>query len=227
MKSLVSFQSFRWTLFILAAIMLVGCAATPATPIPQPDAMGRILTSDRLACPQITSKSTQADHGAYVYCQVCMVCHGDEGQGLVEWQKVLEPPDNNCFQHRCHGPSHPSYGFEIPRSASVVMGPGLLDHFGTALELHNYLKATMPWQDPGYLKPDEYWQLTAFLLRANGIDLGNRTLNENNSAKIQIKTKPGERALELNVLPYAIAGVALALAVLAWMVFILRRPRKR
>jgi hypothetical protein len=47
----------------------------------------------------------------------------------------------------------------------------------------------MPWWKPGYLKPEEYWQLTAFLLKANGIDPGIIPLDQKNAGQIKIITE--------------------------------------
>lgn len=131
----------------------------------------------------------QADQGAYVYCQVCMTCHGDIGQGLTEWRKQLDPPDNNCFQSGCHGKKHPPEGFEIPTEAPIIIGPDVLKPYANAQELHDYLAKTMPWWKPGYLKSEEYWQLTAWMLRANGYDLGSLQLNETNAKDVILNSK--------------------------------------
>jgi hypothetical protein len=118
-----------------------------------------------------------------------MVCHGDVGQGLDAWRAGLEPPDNNCFEAKCHGPRHPRDGFVIPEYAPVIMGAGILDHYGNAAALHESMVETMPWWNPGYLTEAEYWQITAFLLRANGIDTSNIILDEKNAEAIIIQTK--------------------------------------
>lgn len=144
---------------------------------------------DPLTCPVIGKNPSQAESGSYVYCQVCMVCHGDVGQGLTAWQNVLQPPDNNCLQSGCHGKKHPPEGFYMYEIAPPIIGKGILDHYGTALNLHEYLVKNMPWWNPGYLKPVEYWQLTAFLLEANGIDPGKEPLNEGNAGNIKIVTQ--------------------------------------
>ena len=148
---------------ICPLLALLFCACTPlpaASPTPTP-------VVDRLAAPPMPAKPAQADDGAYVYYQVCMACHGDRGQGLTdEWRAVWEE-DANCWTSKCHGPQHPPNGFAFPKTSSPVIGPGALAGFDNAEDLHAYLVETMPWWNPGYLKPEEYWQLTAFLLRAH------------------------------------------------------------
>ena len=146
-------------------------------------------TPDRLAPPATVYPATQASLGAQVYYQVCMACHGDRGQGLTtEWRNVLPPPDNNCWTSTCHGPRHPIEGFALPKYVPPVVGKGVLSQFATAASLHDFISAKMPWQAPGSLKPEEYWQLTAYLLQANGIDTGSGQLNESRAAQIPIST---------------------------------------
>jgi hypothetical protein len=38
-----------------------------------------------------------------------------------------------------------------------------------AADLHAFISRAMPFQAPGSLKPDEYWSITAFLLRGHGL----------------------------------------------------------
>jgi len=112
----------------------------------------------------------QADQGALVYYYNCMVCHGDRGQGLTdEFRSLWSPGDRNCWQAKCHGANHPPDGFEIVRYVPPVVGEGTLARSLNAQQLHSYLRTTMPWQTPGRLSDEEYWQLTAFLLRENGV----------------------------------------------------------
>ncbi len=157
--------------------------------VPKTEIPGQMKRDDPLTCPIVPEQPSQSEQGAFVYCQVCMTCHGDVGQGLDEWRKELDPPDNNCFQSRCHGPKHPPEGFVIPDYAPVVIGSGVLDHYENAKNLHDYLEKTMPWWNPGYLKADEYWQLTAFLLEANGLLLNKINLSDLTAPFILIKTQ--------------------------------------
>jgi hypothetical protein len=53
--------------------------------------------------------------------------------------------------------------------------------------LYTFLKTEMPFQAPGSLKEEEYWQLTAFLLRANAIDPGDQVLDASRAARIPMR----------------------------------------
>jgi len=170
---------------------------------------------------------TQVSLGSYTYYMVCMACHGDRGQGLTdEWRGALDPPDQNCWQSKCHASNHPPEGFKLPEYIPAVTGGVMLARFGTALDLYQYLKTRMPWQAPGILSDQEYWQLTAFLLKLNGIDPGSQPLDENLAAQIRMRPLPLTTPTSVQVLePRApgwmgsgpvlvIGGVVLALILL-------------
>ncbi|MDD5368220.1 MAG: c-type cytochrome [Anaerolineaceae bacterium] len=174
-------------LFILplAAILIVQSTAfaqTPNPPITMP-------TIGLLTPPPTVYPPAQADQGAQVYFYICMVCHGDKGQGLDAWRKELDPPDNNCFQSKCHAPNHMPDSFTFPHNVPPVVIPGLLQKFGNAQHLHDFMKSTMPWYAPGDLKDDEYWQLTAYLMRENGRDPGTQVLSPQTAASFDF-TRP-------------------------------------
>jgi mono/diheme cytochrome c family protein len=134
---------------------------------------------------------TQASQGAHVYYLVCMACHGDKGQGLTdEWRNVLDEKDRNCWQSKCHASNHPLEGFELPRTVPAIIGPGEMEIFRTALDLHDYIQARMPWQAPGSLSEDEYWQLTAFLVQANGFDPGDQPIDAERAAELYLGVQP-------------------------------------
>jgi cytochrome c5 len=141
--------------------------------------------TDRLAPPPTVYPPTQADQGAQVFYQVCMACHGDHGQGLTdEWRGVLDTSDQNCWQSRCHASNHPADGFVFPKVVPAVVGPQMSIRFTTGRGLYQFLKTEMPWQAPGSRSEAEYWQLTAFLLRLNGVDVGKEPLTPESAANI-------------------------------------------
>jgi len=183
----------------LAAVIQLSLVAQPGwskkpatfaetTPTPAP-AMPPF--PERLAPPPTVYPARQADEGAQVYYLVCMACHGDKGQGLTEeWRNVLDPADRNCWQSKCHAANHPPEGFVLPKYVPPAVGPGLLSEYGTALNLHDFLKARMPWQAPGRLSEEEYWQLTAFLIRQNGLDPGDMPLDPQSAKLLSLKPEP-------------------------------------
>ena len=196
-----------------------GPTATPTLPDMPP-----MPPVDRLAPPPTVFPPTQAGDGAQVYYQVCMTCHGDRGQGLTEeWRMSLDPEDQNCWQSGCHHTRRPPQGFIFPREVPRVVGGGALVRFATALELHDYLVAKMPYQFPGSLQADEYWQLTAFLLDKNGISVP-AVLDGKSAARVTlgaVSQTPPQTSTPVYII--------MALAVLAAVVLavVLRAARRR
>jgi hypothetical protein len=166
-------------------------AGRVSTDVPRLDSMMWDPT-DRLGPPPLSDPPTQVELGHYGYYISCMVCHGDEGQGLEAWRQVLPEDDRNCWKSRCHAANHPPEGFELPRHAPPLMGPGTLARFQTAAELYDYLSAQMPWQAPGILAGEEYWQITAFLAQVHGADPGDELLNREKAADLELHAEsPG------------------------------------
>ena len=186
---------------------------------------GQISTPDRLAPPPTVYPPGQADLGAQVYYQVCMVCHGDRGQGLTdEWRNVLPPPDNNCWQSRCHAANHPVGGFVFPHLVPAITGAGFLVSFGNAGKLHDFIQTKMPWQAPGSLKQDEYWDLTAFLMRLNGYNPGAAVLDAQSAGQIDFT---GKAAINKEPAPWQTILIFLALAFVYSGVVIFVKRKKR
>ena len=186
-----------------------------------------MVTSGLLTPPPTVYPPTQADQGAQVYFYNCMMCHGDRGQGLTqEWLAALGPPDNNCWSSKCHDANRPDYGLKLPKQIPGVIVPGVLTQFGTASNLHDFIKRKMPWQEPGRLSDEEYWQLTAYLMRANGFEPGKQPLDEAVAARIsfsQPPASPAKPAIEGPLLAAAGGGTAAILAAL----FVFWRLRRR
>ncbi len=115
----------------------------------------------------------QAAAGARVYYYRCMACHGDRGQGLtVEWRAQWPPGHQDCSVPLCHGNRHPPEGFKLPRNlAPALIGDDALARFATAREVYDFISTRMPYQAPGSLSADEYWQLVAFLLKRNRVNV--------------------------------------------------------
>lgn len=158
-------------------------------------------TVDRLAEPTLPANPGQADLGAVDYWLVCMVCHGDRGQGLTEeWRAVSGPEEKNCWQARCHASNHPPEGFVFPRYAPRIIGQGSLARFTTAADLYTFISEKMPWQAPGVLDDERYWRLTAFLIRANNLNLGSEPLNPQNADQVYLRdSDPKELSMEESI----------------------------
>jgi len=149
----------------MAASLIQGGTALSVSPQTTP-----MPTLDRLAEPTLPAAPSQADYGAQLYWLHCLPCHGDVGQGLTdEFRETYPPEDNNCWGRGCHGRNPYEGGFTLPTTVPALIGNGTLTKFATVANLHGFISAAMPFEDPGVLTEDESWQVTAFLLRENGI----------------------------------------------------------
>jgi mono/diheme cytochrome c family protein len=158
-------KKFWFALFIL---LLSSCNKAEWMPTPPQMPPVSTPTFDRLAPPPMPENPSQADLGAKVYYGVCMACHGDHGQGLTEEWRATRGEDSNCWQSGCHGSDHPPEGFLINKTCcTAVMGQGTLIRFRNGQDLFEYVSVYMPWWKPGYLKTEEYWQVTAYLLHVH------------------------------------------------------------
>ncbi len=142
---------------------------------------------ERLAEPTLPAEPSQADHGAQDYWLYCLPCHGDRGQGLTDEFRETYPPDEvNCWQSGCHGKRPYEFGFTLPTQIPAVIEDHALAKFTDAAQLNAYIRATMPFWNPGSLTEEEAWRVTAFLLRENGLLDGSTELNASNAPGIKI-----------------------------------------
>jgi hypothetical protein len=164
--------------------------AVAATPTPPPLSSAAVPAG----MPPISSwiivdlppDATQLQYGAEVWRLVCSACHAYDGQGLTEaWRSTWAPADQNCWQSKCHGPNHPPDGFLLP-IAPGVLWPGSAAPFASALELHDFIQRTMPWQDPGGLTDKESWSVTAYVVKLNRLNPGGE-LGAANAAEIRLR----------------------------------------
>lgn len=128
---------------------------------------------------------TQADRGAYIYWMRCMVCHGDQGQGLAKFRPSYPKDDQNCSNSKCHGGPRPGAGFSFP-DAPAIIGPGTLTDFKTAAQLYDFVNTRMPYQSPGVLSKEDYWNLVAYLLRQNGVLPDGAQVSAENAGSIEL-----------------------------------------
>jgi cytochrome c len=133
------------------------------------------------------AEPSQADYGARDYWLYCLPCHGDRGQGLTEeFRQTYPPEETNCWESGCHGRSPYEFGFILPTVVPAVIEHGALAKFSDAAQLNAYIRATMPFWNPGSLTEEESWRITAFLLRQNNLWDASRELNASSAAGVKI-----------------------------------------
>ena len=217
-------RNFLKFLLILLGFVLI---VVPLVSIGGADANRQAVpTPDRLAQPTLPASPSQADKGAQLYWLSCMPCHGDRGQGLTdEFREVYPPEDRNCWNSGCHGKRPYDHGFTLPTSVPALIGPGTLQKFSNAAFLRGYTYATMPYWKPASLTEDETWQVTAFLLRENGLWDAKEELNASNASQVMVSGQkavfhPDSSLFDLN--PFA---VGLVVFILILFVQIITRKR--
>ena len=101
-----------------------------------------------------------AREGRAIYLQSCVACHGVRGEGTKEYPALIG-------------------GKGTLKSDQPLSTIGSYWPYTTTV--WDYLNRAMPYQNPGSLKPDEVYAVTAYLLALNGIvseyfELNERTL---------------------------------------------------
>jgi polar amino acid transport system substrate-binding protein len=107
----------------------------------------------------------QASMGKELYGKYCAACHGANGEG----GKVPE-----------------QFGKMAGTKVSPVAGPGYLPKMKTAGQAYEFSMKNMPADKPGSLKNDEYIQIIAFALQANGIAPDSDPLTPASAKKIKL-----------------------------------------
>jgi cytochrome c len=108
----------------------------------------------------------QADVGAKLYGQHCAVCHGDAGQGTKNAPPVV---GKNALP------------LDPPAAAKVRKM-----QFHTAQDVAQFVAKNMPAKKPGSLTTDQYYDILAFDLKANGVDVSNKKIDPVTAAEIKL-----------------------------------------
>ena len=66
----------------------------------------------------------------------------------------------------CHGAKA-----EGQKKAPALIGPKALDDYHNGKEAYKYIKDMMPPTSPGSLTDDEYWNVTAYLIKKNNLKI--------------------------------------------------------
>ena len=104
----------------------------------------------------------QVAWGQQLYGDHCASCHGDQGQGK--------------------GGAPPVVGKDaLPLSPRAIAKFRKTD-FHTAKDVHDWVKANMPPNKGGSLSDEEYAAIVAFDLKANGVDLAGKHVDDATAA---------------------------------------------
>ena len=217
---------------LLAALFFDGTTVSSAQQQATPTTT--LSATERLLEPTLPAEPSQADQGAQDYWLYCLPCHGEKGQGLTEEFRQTYPPEEvDCWQSGCHGNSPYEFGFKLPTKVPAVIGSDTLAKFTDAAQLNAYIRAAMPYWKPGSLTEEESWNITAFLLRQNGLWNDSTDLDASNAPDVKIPrgmfltpivTPQQAEAQEGNgSLVWGFLAIVVALVVL--LVFVLKKFR--
>jgi cytochrome c len=112
----------------------------------------------------------QAHNGGRIYKRQCARCHGASGEGKDNQYKGLRAPElMGATALPCR-----------PRAYQKIRHRD----FRTAKDVYDFVSAAMPADQPAILDADEYWNVVAYLLQANGKPADDTRLDAASSAKI-------------------------------------------
>ncbi len=104
-----------------------------------------------------TSGGDQVSRGAKLFADNCASCHGADGAGTTKAPPVV---GKNALP------------LDPPATARTRKS-----QFHTAADVYQYIKANMPKDKPGSLTDEQYAAILAFDLKANGVDLGQKSVD--------------------------------------------------
>ena len=111
-----------------------------------------------------------AREGRAIYLQSCAACHGVRGEGTNEYPALIGGKGTLKSDQPL-----PTIGSYWPYTTTVW----------------DYLNRAMPYQNPGSLKPDEVYAVTAYLLALNGIVSEYFELNERTLPQVRMPNLDG------------------------------------
>lgn len=132
-------------------------------------ALGVLLAA---AVPVHAFTAEQADKGREIFRLQCARCHGPEGQGISDIYKGMTAPP--------------------------LIGPGALPldarayqkmrhfQFRTVRDVYEFASAVMPADQPASLSAEDYWDVIAYLLSANGVAVNGKLLTEDEAASLSL-----------------------------------------
>jgi cytochrome c len=108
----------------------------------------------------------QATEGGKLFAKHCARCHGDAGQGGKKAPPVV---------------GKDALPLDPPKGAKLRKA-----QFHTAQDVAEFVSTKMPANKPGSLKPDEYYAILAFDLKANGVDVTGKKIDPASAAQIKL-----------------------------------------
>jgi cytochrome c len=163
----------------LLATLLIGSTAAGAVAAADTPKLGKPISEAEAAAWDISigpdgvglpAGSGTPAQGAAVFAAKCAVCHGAKGEGaagprLVGGQGTLAAP------------------------ALPVQTVG--SYWPYATTVFDYVRRTMPWNQPKTLTNDEVYAVTAYILNINGVVKDGEAMNKDTLAKVRMPNRDG------------------------------------
>jgi S-disulfanyl-L-cysteine oxidoreductase SoxD len=111
-----------------------------------------------------------AAQGRAIYLQSCAACHGMRGEGTNEYPPLV--------------------GGQGSLKSDKPL-PTVGSYWPYATTVWDYVNRAMPYQNPGTLKPDEVYAVTAYLLAMNAIVSPDFELNERTLPAVKMPNRDG------------------------------------
>lgn len=108
----------------------------------------------------------QATQGGKLFSNHCAKCHGAEGQGTKKAPPLV---------------GKDALPLDPRPSQKVRKG-----QFHTAQDVAQFASTKMPPNKPGSLTTDQYYDIIAFALKANGVDVSNKKIDATTAAAIKL-----------------------------------------
>ena len=115
----------------------------------------------------------KAADGARIYAEKCAQCHGEGGKGGVAGVTAA-----------------PLIGSEPITDISAAM-KRIANFWPYSTTLFDYIRRSMPWQQPMTLTNDEVYALTAYILALNKLIGENDTMNAQTLPKVKMPDRDG------------------------------------
>jgi cytochrome c len=108
----------------------------------------------------------QVTEGGKLFAKHCAKCHGKAGEGSKKAPPVV---------------GKEALPLDPPAAAKLRR-----TQFRTAQDVAEFVSKKMPANKPGSLKLDEYYEILAFDLKANGVDVSNQKIDATTAAEIKL-----------------------------------------
>ncbi|MBI4951247.1 MAG: c-type cytochrome [Myxococcales bacterium] len=150
----------RPTLVVPFLALVLAALAAPGCRRPSPPSTG--------------PKTDQTSRGLVAYGNACGGCHDPD----VEGEQTAPPLSGEG--------ALPKQAVALKDAAADA--PRRTATFTTARDVFDYTKAAMPQLSPGSLADEQYWEIVAYLMKANGVRVGG-DLGPDNAASVLLPNR--------------------------------------